>query len=378
MSTSNGNSSTNACQLNGTKSLSSHSINELQQSSSITLRNETTPACTANNGIVVDNSIDSVNYYNSNNIATSGSVKVVNSNYKSIMDVVRENNKINVNNEKARLEILERQQQSTNNNRTTSHSISERSTVPNLAQEQIQVSKNQTQTSILNEHESKVEAIETKPQIEQISVGSTLSFQPSFKFNVNDIVPKTIDPIQLMQSIKSEEVLRTCQNVSNVLLQIPKYQEKLLNFSMNNDKLCYTDKCNNLTEMSVKCESAVLNVPDYGRSFGKYETNDNDGFFAVPEQPKELTSTLDLAEKRRKRKRERNTGIACSSDSEGDEEKDVDIWITKGPPAKPRYSEQKLAFLAMFGLTTYSTKNGENTNRSSRNATYMCRYSILS
>lgn len=108
---------------------------------------------------------------------------------------------------------------------------------------------------------------EMKPESEskssdQNNLLSTLSFQPNFKFSINDIAQKPIDTSQLMQSIKSEEVLRTCQNVSNVLLQIPKYQEKLLNFSNElKTAFCFTDKCNNLTEISVKCEPAVLNVP---------------------------------------------------------------------------------------------------------------------
>lgn len=161
-----------------------------------------------------------------------------------------------------------------------------------------------------------------------------------------------------MQSIKSEEVLRTCQNVSNVLLQIPKYQEKLLNFSTElKTAFCFTDKCNNLTEISVKCEPAVLNVPDLSKALVKQDVTSEKSFL-VPEKPKELTSSLDLAEKRRKRKRERNTSLACSSDSEGEEEtKDMDLWIIKGPPAKLQYSEKKLAFLAMFGLTTLSMRN---------------------
>ncbi|XP_076296792.1 MAP7 domain-containing protein plexus [Lasioglossum baleicum] len=203
------------------------------------------------------------------------------------------------------------------------------------------------------------------------NVLSTLSFQPSFKFSVNEIAQKPIDTSQLMQSIKSEEVLRTCQNVSNVLLQIPKYQEKLLNFS-NELKtaaaaaFCFTDKCNNLTEISVKCEPPVLNVPDLSKALVKQDvavqpcdkSTSSSSSFLVPEKPKELTSSLDLAERRRKRKRERNASLVCSSDSEGEEEiKDVDLWITKGPPAKLQYSDQKLAFLAMFGLTTLSTRN---------------------
>lgn len=254
------------------------------------------------------------------------------------------------------------------------------------------------------------------------NVLSTLSFQPSFKFSVNEIAPPKpppIDAAQLMHSIKSEEVLRTCQNVSNVLLQIPKYQEKLLNFSnelkniitanttasivtttsnnVNNTNtvvnttattatttattaaaaaaaFCFTDKCNNLTEISVKCEPPVLNVPDLSKALVKQDvavqppcdkpvllstsSSSSSSSFLVPEKPKELTSSLDLAERRRKRKRERNASLVCSSDSEGEEEiKDVDLWITKGPPAKLQYSDQKLAFLAMFGLTTLSTRN---------------------
>lgn len=210
----------------------------------------------------------------------------------------------------------------------------------------------------------------SRPDVEQqkgqndSNIMSTLPFQPSFKFSISEIAQKPIDTSHLMQSIKSEEVLRTCQNVSNVLLQIPKYQEKLLNFSNNELKtaFCFTDKCNNLTEISVKCEPAVLNVPDLSKALVKQETaSNNEQSFAIPEKPKELTSSLDLAEKRRKRKRDRNTGITCSSDSEGEEDnKDMDLWIIKGPPAKLQYSYKKLSFLAMFGLTTLSTRNGRS------------------
>lgn len=206
-------------------------------------------------------------------------------------------------------------------------------------------------------HESEINKIQ---QQSDQNVLSTLSFQPSFKFNINDITPKPIDTNQLMQSIQSEEVLRTCQNVSNVLLQIPKYQEKLLNFSNElKTAFCFTDKCNNLTEISVRCEPAVLNVPDLSKALVKEQDATSDKIFLVPENPRTLTSSLDLAEKRRKRKRAKNAGgLVCSSESEGEEEiKDADLWITKGPPARPRYSEKKLAFLAMFGLTTLSMKN---------------------
>ncbi|XP_076389811.1 MAP7 domain-containing protein plexus isoform X1 [Megachile rotundata] len=233
-------------------------------------------------------------------------------------------------------------------------------TTPHLAHEQGKGPPAfQPATFNLTEKEAKSD-VESKIQNEQNNVLSTLSsFQPSFKFSINDIAQKQpIDTTQLMQSIKSEEVLRTCQNVSNVLLQIPKYQEKLLNFSNElKTAFCFTDKCNNLTEISVKCEPAVLNVPDLSKALVKQDATSEKSFL-VPEKPKELTSSLDLAERRRKRKRERNAGVACSSDSEGEEEiKDVDLWITKGPPAKLQYSEKKLAFLAMFGLTTLSMRN---------------------
>jgi len=119
----------------------------------------------------------------------------------------------------------------------------------------------------------------------------------------------------------------------------------------------------------VKCEPAVLNVPDLSKALVKQQdVTSNEKSFLVPERPKELTSSLDLAEKRRKRKREKNIGVmnernACSSDSEGEEEtKDVDLWITKGPPAKLQYSEEKLTFLAMFGLTTLTIRNGKRIN----------------
>ncbi|XP_033226484.1 uncharacterized protein LOC117178991 isoform X2 [Belonocnema kinseyi] len=182
-------------------------------------------------------------------------------------------------------------------------------------------------------------------------------FQPSFKFSLNDIAQKSIDTVQLMQSIQSEKVLRTCQNVSNVLLQIPKYQEKLLNFSSSDLKtFCVTDKCNNLTEISMSYEPAVLNVPDLSKALVKKEDVESGKPFLVPQSPKKLTSSLDLAEKRRKRKRGKKNGT-CNSDSDEDEGKEVDLWITKGPPSKLQFSDEKLSFLSIFGLTTLSTKN---------------------
>uniref|UniRef100_A0A0C9PVX0 GSE1_0 protein n=1 Tax=Fopius arisanus TaxID=64838 RepID=A0A0C9PVX0_9HYME len=177
-----------------------------------------------------------------------------------------------------------------------------------------------------------------------------LPYQP-FKLSINEINHKPSIDSQILQSIKSEEVLRTCQNVSNVLLQIPKYQEKLLNFSSNDFKgsFCYTDKCNNLTEVTVKCEPPVLNVPDP-------KVIARGDFLA--DRGRDVTSTLDLAEKKRRRKRERSCGATRSSESEGEVEvKDADLWITKGPPAKLAFSESKLSFLAIFGLTTLSTRN---------------------
>lgn len=244
-------------------------------------------------------------------------------------------------------------------NHSIKNSIQEKPTPPHLSYEQGKSLPIFHPVNLnLIEKENKTEA-ESKTQTDQNNVLSTLPFQPSFKFSINDIAQKPIDTTQLMQSIKSEEVLRTCQNVSNVLLQIPKYQEKLLNFSNNELKtaFCFTDKCNNLTGISVKCETAVLNVPDLSKALVKQDVT-NEKSFLVPEKPKELTSSLDLAEKRRKRKREKNTAVACSSDSEAEEDaKDLDLWITKGPPAKLQYSEKKLSFLAMFGLTTLSMRN---------------------
>ncbi|XP_008545520.1 uncharacterized protein LOC103569795 [Microplitis demolitor] len=225
-------------------------------------------------------------------------------------------------------------------------------------------------------------AVKMSLEVPSVLPASALSYPPvALKYPSNDIVSSkdSIDTSSLLQSIKSEEVLRTCQNVSNVLLQIPKYQEMLINYSTNELKgsYCYTDKCNNLTEISVKCEPPVINVPDVTKALSKSSdsvnvTEQSSSPVAVPvslslplppaaamEKPKELTSTLDLAEKRRKRKREQNAGIACSSESESEEDaaKDVDLWITKGPPAKMCYSEKKLSFLAIFGLTTLSMRN---------------------
>lgn len=306
--------------------------------------------------------------FSANNQVNSGG-KVANhtsTHHKSNSDIATKDNKLmNACNEKSASENVIRQPQLPNQNHVATNSIQEKTVVPHLPYEQ--QGKNLKPFHPVNynlgEKECKNE-IDCTVQCDQNNVLSTLSFQPpSFKFSISDIAQKSMDTTQLMQSIKSEEVLRTCQNVSNVLVQIPKYQEKLLSFSTSNNELkttafCFTDKCNNLTEISVKCEPAVLNVPDISKALGKQDVASSEKSFLMPEMPKELTSTLDLAEKRRKRKRENNTGVTCSSDSEGEEEtKDVDLWITKGPPAKLQYSEDKLTFLAMFGLTTLTVRN---------------------
>lgn len=304
--------------------------------------------------------------YNGGNLAAANGSKVANhanSQHKSSTDaaVTKDVGKLNSCNEKVELPNHTKQAAAASQNHLGKNSIQEKSATSHLSYEQAKAPPAfQPVNYNLAEKETKPE-LDSKTQNEQTNVLSTLSFQPSFKFSINDIAQKPIDTTQLMQSIKSEEVLRTCQNVSNVLLQIPKYQEKLLNFSNElKTAFCFTDKCNNLTEISVKCEPAVLNVPDLSKALVKPDIT-NDKSFLVPENPKELTSSLDLAERRRKRKRERNASIACSSDSEGDDElKDVDLWITKGPPAKLQYSEKKLAFLAMFGLTTLSMRNGKD------------------
>jgi len=288
--------------------------------------------------------------------------------HKSNSDIAMKD-KLNACNEKSMSENIIRQlPQLPNQNHVATNSIQEKTAISQLPYEQ--QGKNLKPFHPVNynlgEKECKNE-IDCTSQCDQNNVLSTLPFQPSFKFSINDIAQKPMDTTQLMQSIKSEEVLRTCQNASNVLLQIPKYYEKLLNnnFSTSNNELkttafCFTDKCNNLTEISVKCEPAVLNVPDLSKALAKQDVTSKEKSFLMPEIPKELTSSLDLAEKRRKRRREKNTGVTCSSDSEGEEEtKDMDLWITKGPPAKLQYSEDKLAFLAMFGLTTLTIRNGK-------------------
>ncbi|CAD6208400.1 GSCOCG00003408001-RA-CDS [Cotesia congregata] len=195
------------------------------------------------------------------------------------------------------------------------------------------------------------------PSIQAISYPAPLKY-PNEIVNSKD----SFNSGNFMQSIKSKEVLRTCQNVSNVLLQIPKYQEMLINYSTElKGTYCYTDKCNNLAEITVKCEPPVINVPDPAKVLGKVEdcVAGEEALTLVVGKPKEVTSTLDLAEKRRKRKREQNSGISYSSESESEDDmaKDVDLWITKGPPAKMCYSEKKLSFLAIFGLTTLSMRN---------------------
>lgn len=286
--------------------------------------------------------------------------------HKNNSDVVAKDSKLNADEKSA----SEKQSQLlSSQNHVATNSLQEKTSIshPSFEQQEKGLPSFHPVNYTVGEKECKNEIDCNKTQCDQNNVLSTLPFQSSFKFSINDIAQKPMDTTQLMQSIKSEEVLRTCQNVSNVLLQIPKYQEKLLNFSTSNNEVkttafCFTDKCNNLTEISVKCEPAVLNVPDLSKALVVKQDviTSNEKSFLVPEMQKELTSSLDLAEKRRKRRREKNTSITCSSDSEGEEEtKDMDLWITKGPPAKLQYSEDKLTFLAMFGLTTLTIRNGK-------------------
>ncbi|XP_014612893.1 PREDICTED: uncharacterized protein LOC106791622 [Polistes canadensis] len=353
--------------MNNSKQQNSYSIGEYQQTTQLLPpRNESAPLslvnCTSNDKVQIQMN----NNYGNGNCVASNTPKIsnhTNTHHKSNMDVVVvKENKHNASNEK---NTTEKQQQPTKQNHVVTNILQEKPLVPHLNYEQGKG------LSILPFHPAEFNQNEkqeySRPDVEQQkaqndpNIMSTLPFQPSFKFSISEIAQKPIDTSHLMQSIKSEEVLRTCQNVSNVLLQIPKYQEKLLNFSNNELKtaFCFTDKCNNLTEISVKCEPAVLNVPDVSKALAKQEpASNNEQSFAIPEKPKELTSSLDLAEKRRKRKRDRNAGITCSSDSEGEEDnKEMDLWIIKGPPAKLQYSCKKLSFLAMFGLTTLSTRN---------------------
>ncbi|XP_024871852.1 uncharacterized protein LOC112454592 isoform X1 [Temnothorax curvispinosus] len=361
-SSSGGTNVINSTNSNITKQQNAHHVGESHQTTTtMTSRNDSATNCVSSEKTMTNISFSA-------NTQVSGGNKIANNtnaHHKSNSDVAAKDNKLNAGNEKSVSENIIRQPQLPNQNHVATNSLQEKTAIPHLPYEQ--QGKNlkplQPVNYNLGEKEGKNET-DCTLQCDQNNVLSTLPFQPNFKFSIKDIAQKPMDTTQLMQSIKSEEVLRTCQNVSNVLLQIPKYQEKLLNFSTSNNELkttafCFTDKCNNLTEISVKCDSAVLNVPDLSKALGKQDVTNSEKSFLMPEMPtKELTSSLDLAEKRRKRRREKNTGVTCSSDSEGEEEtKDVDLWITKGPPAKLQYSEDKLAFLAMFGLTTLTIRN---------------------
>ncbi|KAG7213321.1 hypothetical protein KM043_002619 [Ampulex compressa] len=343
-------------------SAKSHHVSESHQAPLVSHRSDGATVVGAANCTSAEKSITGTSYSaTSNHVSIAGGKPFnhSNSHHKGSNDAPPKEGKYNSCNEKATGENQVKQQPPANQNHLAKNSLQEKPLTPHLSYEQGKGPPSFHPGSFgVGDKDGKTD-VETKTQTDQNNVLSTLPFQPSFKFSINDIAQKPIDPTQLMQSIKSEEVLRTCQNVSNVLLQIPKYQEKLLNFSNNELKtaFCFTDKCNNLTEISVKCEPAVLNVPDLSKALVKQDVT-NEKSFLVPEKPKELTSSLDMAEKRRKRKKERNVGFACSSDSDGeDDTKELDLWITKGPPAKLQYTEKKLSFLAMFGLTTLSIKN---------------------
>lgn len=342
---------------NCTKQQNTHHVGESHQTTATTQRNENTA-----NGVSNEKTTGNTNLNANNQITNSSKItNHTNAHHKSNLDVASKD-KSNTFNEKNLSENQSKQQQLLNQNHVITNSVQEKAPISHLSYEQ---GKNLPAFHPINlnlgEKEYKGET-DCKAHVNQNNTLSTLPFQSNFKFSISDIAQKPMDATHLMQSIKSEEVLRTCQNVSNVLLQIPKYQEKLLNFSSNNElktAFCFTDKCNNVTEISVKCEPAVLNVPDLSKTLVKQDTIKEKSFL-VPEKPKELTSSLDLAEKRRKRKRDKNTAITCSSDSEAEEDiKDIDLWITKGPPAKLQYSQEKLTFLSMFGLTTLDIRNGK-------------------
>lgn len=363
-SSSSGTSTINSTNSNITKQQNAHHIAESHQTTTTTIsRNDSL----TNNCVSSEKTMTNSVIFNANNQVNSGGkiANHTNAHHKSNSDIAPKDNKLNACNEKTVSENIIRQPQLSNQNHVATNLVQEKTAIPHLPCEQ--QGKNLKSFHPVNHNVAEKECekkneIDCTSQCDQNNVLSTLPFQPSFKFSINDIAQKPMDTTQLMQSIQSEEVLRTCQNVSNVLLQIPKYQEKLLNFSTSNNELkttafCITDKCNNLTEISVRCEPAVLNVPDLSKALSKQDVTSNEKSFLMPEIPKEI-STLDLAEKRRKRRREKNTGVICSSDSEGEEEtKDMDFWITKGPPAKLQFSEDKLAFLAIFGLTTLTIKN---------------------
>jgi len=365
-SSSGGTNTINSANSNITKQQSAHHIAESHQTTTTTTsRNDSS----TNNCVSSEKTMTNSVIFNANNQINSGGkiANHTNAHHKNNSDIAPKDNKLNACNEKTVSENIIRQPQLSNQNHIATNSVQEKTAIPHLPCEQ--QGKNLKSFHPVNHNVAEKECekkneIDCTLQCDQNNVLSTLPFQPSFKFSINDIAQKPMDTTQLMQSIQSEEVLRTCQNVSNVLLQIPKYQEKLLNFSTSNNELkttafCITDKCNNLTEISVRCEPAVLNVPDLSKALNKQDVTNNEKSFLMPEIPKEM-STLDLAEKRRKRRREKNTGVICSSDSEGEEEtKDMDFWITKGPPAKLQFSEDKLAFLAIFGLTTLTIKNGK-------------------
>ncbi|KYN10191.1 Genetic suppressor element 1 [Trachymyrmex cornetzi] len=362
-SSSGGTSTINSTNSNITKQQNAHHIAESHQTTTTTTsRNDSSTNNCVSSEKTMTNSV-----FNANNQVNSDDkiANHTNVHHKSNSDIAPKDNKLNACNEKTVSENIIRQPQLSNQNHVATNSVQEKTAIPHLPYEQQgKTVKSFHPVIVIAEKKcEKKNEIDCTLQCDQNNVLSTLPFQPSFKFSINDIAQKPMDTTQLMQSIQSEEVLRTCQNVSNVLLQIPKYQEKLLNFSTSNNELkttaiCITDKCNNLTEISVRCEPAVLNVPDLSKALSKQDVTSNEKeAFLMPDVPKEI-STLDLAEKRRKRRREKNTGVICSSDSEGEEEtKDMDFWITKGPPAKLQFSEDKLAFLAMFGLTTLTIRN---------------------
>lgn len=123
----------------------------------------------------------------------------------------------------------------------------------------------------------------------------------------------------------------------------------------------------------------VLNVPVIPR--------------AKPENSKPLVSKLDMATARRRERRlkrlqelkttaakqpsqatsftnvpsfqeDSDSSVYSSSDSECDDSTaaKIELWITKGPPDKPDYRNEKLRFLKIFGLTTPHEKNGKFTN----------------
>lgn len=85
--------------------------------------------------------------------------------------------------------------------------------------------------------------------------------------------------------------------------------------------------------------------------------------FQPPPVKRQKLSKIDVATFRRRLRRGRRKpdidDSTSSASSDDEAEQQVDLWIRSGPPCKLDLKPEKVRFLEIFGLTTYSKRNCE-------------------